>query len=87
VGLKPLNIWFIGDLLSSHSTFLSSIINYILIFKCHLDFIATNFVFFLTIVNISILCFYEGVPYMKFQDSSRYGKIQKQVAQCIGKIC
>jgi len=46
VGLKPLNGWFIGDFLSNHLTFLSSIINYILIFQCHLDFIATNFVLF-----------------------------------------
>ncbi len=46
MGPKPLNGWFICDLLSSHSTFLSSIVNYILIFQCHLDFIATDFVLF-----------------------------------------
>ncbi len=43
---KPLNKWFKSDFLSNHSTFISSIVNYILIFQCHLDFITTNFVLF-----------------------------------------
>jgi hypothetical protein len=75
VGPKPLNGWFISDFWSNHSTFMSSIVNYILIFQWHLDFITLYY--FLTIVDISILCFLGVVPYMRFQDSSRYGEIQR----------
>jgi hypothetical protein len=41
----------------------------------------------MTIIGISIVYFFRRVPYLKFQDSSKYGKIQRQIAQCTWRTC
>ncbi len=45
------------------------------------------FIFFLKIIDISILCFSKRGPYLRFQYSSKYGEIQRQIAQCTWKTC